>query len=199
MTYAGFQHGGIDTWDGYLNAYYQTMRTVARKARQPEDVAGFGLKRLMLRGRRMMRLHPNTVKYAHVNFPNLVHDYWKNQSAQKGEGAYRGRKVTSLSGTADPGTVADGSVAQGGSFGEHGWLVGPDATADTAIDRADVTALVGRILHIVSADDWALIVATKVQGRQNKELAAERGVDPSCISKRINAAIRQLRESGLGF
>ena len=71
--------------------------------------------------------------------------------------------------------------------------------ADTAIDRVDVTALVGRILHIVSADDWALIVATKVQGRQNKELAAERGVDPSCISKRINAAIRQIRESGLGF
>lgn len=198
MTNSGFQHGGINTWDGYLNAYYQTMGARARKTRQPEDVAGFGLKRLMMRGDRMMRLHPDPVKYANVNFPNLVNDYWKNQNAQKGEGAYGGRKAVPLP-AAEAGDLAEGHMAHAGCAGEHGWIVGPDTTADTAIDLADVMALRGRILQIVSPDDWDLIIATKVHGRQNKELAAERGVDPSCISKRINAAVRRIRASGIEY
>lgn len=203
MTYTRFRHGGTDTWEGYRNVYYQTMCARARKMRQPEDVAGFGLERLTERGRTdrgagMMQLHPDPVKYANVNFPNLVIDYWKNQNAQKGEGAYRGRKVVHFSDD-DARALADGSVARGGSLGGHGWLVGPDDTADFAINRADLTALLARIRMLVSPDDLDLIIATKVHGRLNRELATERGVDPSCISKRINAAIRRIRASGIDF
>jgi len=199
MTYARFGSEDTGQWGGYLHVYYQTMRACARKRRQPEDVASFGLRRLMLRGEEMMRRHPDPAKYANVNFPNLVNDYWKNQNAQKGEGAYGGRRVVHFSENDDAGAVADGSVSRGGSLGDHGWLVGPDDTADLAIDRTDLAALVARIRMLVSPDDLDLIIATKVHGRLNRELAAERGVDPSCISKRVNAAIRQIRSSGINF
>jgi hypothetical protein len=159
-------------------------------------VAGFGLARLIVRVDEMMRLYPDPLKFANLNYPNLVKDYLKNQRAQMGEGARRGRSVWSLD-TMTQGPAGDGPGMWSGPSDAPSMTASERDDAAVAIGRADMAALERRILRIISRDDWYLIVQSRVYDRSNEDLAAERGVDPSCISKRINAALRRIRESGI--
>ena len=196
MADSRLRRHGLSPWEMYRNVYYQTIRSRARKDRQPEDVAGFGLERLIARGEEFMQVHPDPLKFANLNYPNLVKDYLKNQRAQMGEGARRGRSVWSLD-TMTQGPAGDGPGMWSGPSDASPWLATNCDTAAVAIDRADRAALERRILRIISRDDWYLIVQSRVYDRSNEDLAAERGVDPSCVSKRINAALRRIRESGI--
>ena len=196
MAHSRLRRHGFSPREQYLDVYYQTIRSRARKDRQPEDVAGFGLARLIVRVDEMMRLYPDPLKFANLNYPNLVKDYLKNQRAQMGEGARRGRSVWSLD-TMTQGPAGDGPGMWSGPSDAPSMTASERDDAAVAIGRADMAALERRILRIISRDDWYLIVQSRVYDRSNEDLAAERGVDPSCISKRINAALRRIRESGI--